>query len=189
MKTAILLFSSLLFACGSSADSTPASTKGAPTAPEASAPRGPRFATPEGWIEEAPENRMRAKQYSLPGAEGSEPALAVVAYWPGGIGGVEVNLDRWVSQVGSDRSAAELSGEERWVTETNGYLATHVHVEGQIKPMEGMGKDIVSTEAGAILAAYIEPDGTNDVWTVKVTGPSATVQAHKERYAAFVAGL
>lgn len=150
---------------------------------------GPRFVTPEGWTEQAPDNRMRAKQYSLPGPEGSEPALAVVAYWPGGIGSPEMNLDRWVRQVGREGPAAALGADERWITETDAYLVTHVHVEGVIKPMEGMAKDIASTDAGAILAAFIEPVDSADNWTIKVTGPSKTVAAHKDRYIEFVNGL
>jgi hypothetical protein len=150
---------------------------------------GPRFVTPEGWTEQPPENRMRAKQYSLPGPEGSQPALAVVAHWPGGIGDPEMNLDRWVRQVGREGPAAELGADERWITESDTYFVTHVHIEGVIKPMEGMAKDIASTDAGAILAAFIEPSGSADHWTIKVTGPSKTVAAHKDRYIEFVNGL
>ncbi len=149
----------------------------------------PNFVTPEGWVEEAPANSMRKKQYSLPSEGGAQPALAVVAHWPNGVGTIEDNLNRWVSQVNSSAQASELSAEQRWTTEPDGYLVTHVHVEGQIKPAEGMAPDIATTEAGAILAAYVETVASPAVWTIKITGDAKTVQAHKERYLAFVAGM
>ncbi len=207
MKTPVIFLSSLLFACGSSSDSAP-SVSGAGAEPEPltmetadgglkltqqtgdkSPSGGPRFVMPEGWTEQPPENAMRKKQYSLAGPEGSEPALAVVAHWPHGIGDLESNLDRWVGQVGSKKRASELGAEERWVVETDKYMITHVHVEGAIKPMDGMGSDIAATDSGAILAAFIQPSDESGPWTIKVTGPSKTVAAHKDRYLAFVNGL
>ena len=150
---------------------------------------GPTFVTPEGWTEQNPENSMSHKQYQLPGAEGTKPALAVVAYWPAGMEDLEMNLNRWVGQVGSKQRAADLGPTERWVTESDDFVATHVHLLGAIKPMEGMAKTIEATDAGAILAAYIKPKKSPGVWTIKVTGNSKTVEAHKARYSAFVGGL
>lgn len=150
---------------------------------------GLRFVTPEGWIESAPEGGMRHRQYSLPGEEGAGPALAVVARWQNDMGGADANVDMWVQQAGSDKSASELTAEQRWNSDTDRFLVTHVHVKGSIKPIEGMAKTIVGTDAGAILAAFVEPVAGTGVWTIKITGPAATVEAHKERYKAFVAGL
>ncbi|MGK0484310.1 MAG: hypothetical protein ACJAQ3_004300 [Planctomycetota bacterium] len=153
---------------------------------------GPQWVTPEGWVEVQPESNMRFKQYSIP-AEGDVKApLVVVAHWPGGIGPVETNLDRWASQVGgpnADLKARDLSDEQRWVTEPTGYLVTHIHVEGTIKPMEGMGSDIVETDAGAILAAFIEVENSAEVWTVKITGAAKIIAANKDKYVKFIAGI
>lgn len=185
MKTVLLTLPLLLAACGSaqSGDSKPES------GPQES---GPRWTTPDGWVEETVTQTMRAKQFSLPGVDGSEDALCVIAHWPGGIGPIENNLDRWVSQVsppGSTLKARDLTAEQRWVLEPKGYVVTNVHVEGAIQPMEGMASDIAPTDAGAILAGFIEVDGSAEVWTVKVTGPASTVKAHKDRYVQFVSGI
>ena len=55
--------------------------------------------------------------------------------------------------------------------------------------MPGMGSDIAATEAGAILAGFVEANGSPEVWTVKITGPASTVQSHRDRYLKFVSGI
>lgn len=195
MKTALLTLSLVLAACGS-AESTgsdaPKTDPSAPASKTVAATEGPRWITPDGWNEEEVTKAMRYKQYSLPGVDGEEDALCVVASWPGGVGPMEINLDRWVGQVSGPDStlkARDLTEDQRWTMELDGYHLTNVHVEGTIKPMEGMASDVAVTDAGAILASFIEVVGSPATWTVKVTGPSKTVASHKDRFLQFISGI
>ncbi|QDV07150.1 hypothetical protein Poly30_26690 [Planctomycetes bacterium Poly30] len=185
MKSVLLLLSFALFACGPK-------TEAVDPAPAETAAAGPRWVAPEGWTEQEVQQPMRFKQFELAGATEEQNALCVIAHWPQGIGGIEVNLDRWVGQVsapGSTLKARDLTADQRWVSEPDGYLVTSVHVEGTIQPMPGMGSDIATHESGAILAGFIEVENSPEVWTVKITGPSKTIADHKDRYLQFISGI
>lgn len=51
---------------------------------------------PNTWVEQRPENQMRAAQFSIPGDK--QDASLVVTYFGGPTGGVRRNVNRWIGQ-------------------------------------------------------------------------------------------
>ncbi len=141
----------------------------------------PRFVAPEGWVTEAVTNSMRLHQFRLAGDAGVGDVEVVVATWPNGVGGREDNLTRWATQVG----VATIDPARRTESEVRHFRVTTVHLEGAYKPDQG--KELGS--GAAMLASFIEVPGDARVWTVKATGPAATVARWKSSYEAFIAGL
>ncbi len=167
-------------ACGSPSEpeeqgapsSSPGATGGAPEALGA-----PRFVAQPGWTEQKPESAMRYLEFVLEG-EGS-PVL-VVSHWPNGVGGLDANMDRWRGSVtGSDPGVGKT-------TFPNDLRIDSLRKVGQVT--DGMGGP---ASEGALMVAYVEsPAGRfPGVYTVKVMGPTATLDAHAERFEAFLAGL
>ena len=137
----------------------------------------PRWEAQEGWVEQSPQSAMRLLEYRLEG-EG-EPVL-VVSHWPNGVGGLEPNLDRWRgSVVGPDPCEV--------VTTFPNELRVDL-ISGYGMVSDGMGGE---ASEGALLAAYIQsPEGRfPGVYTVKVIGAQATLDAHRSRVEAFLAQL
>lgn len=54
---------------------------------------------PESWKQTEPANKLRKAQFEVPAAEGEkEPVELVVFSFPGGGGGIEANIRRWIGQ-------------------------------------------------------------------------------------------
>ncbi len=141
----------------------------------------PRFLAREGWTVEAPSGGMRLHQFRLPGAEGAGPVELVVASWPNGIGPREENMRRWANQMG----LAEVDPARRAESTVRHFAVTTVHLAGEYKSDGGQ----VLGSGSELLASWIEVPGETRVWTVKATGPAATINRWKESYTAFIAGL
>lgn len=172
----------ILFFAGCGSPSEPEEQAGQSTAAGTSdgAPEAlgaPRFQAQPGWTEQQPESAMRFLEYVLEG-EGS-PVL-VVSYWPNGVGGLDANMERWRGSVtGSDPGVGKT-------TFPNDLRIDSLRKIGQVT--DGMGGP---ASEGALMVAYVEsPSGRfPGVYTVKVMGPTATLDAHAERFEAFLAGL
>lgn len=140
------------------------------------------FAAPEGWVEREPTKQMRFKEFTL-GDDAENEVLVVVAYWAGGIGGLQGNLDRWKGQVGGGEGAAEPTIDT--YTE-NGLITTLLDGDGSFTGMDG------ETKAGTrLMAAYIEsPMGRFDgVYTIKLTGPSDVSAPWADSFHKFIQDL
>src|SRR5215218_7412143 len=79
------------------------SSRGDAVAPGGGAPSeeeggGIDFDLPSGWQAETPSSGMRLAQATIPGASGPGQ-LAVFFFGPGGGGGVEANIQRWIDQM------------------------------------------------------------------------------------------
>lgn len=131
---------------------------------------------PEGWQQETPATQMRMAQASIPG-EGGPAELAVFFFGPGGGGGTEANIQRWIGQMdvapGSEpsRDSFELD---------NGYQVTWVEVAGTLKPsMMGTGPSEPQPDS-LLLGAVVE--GPGGPWFFKATGPQSTLAAEREDF-------
>ena len=181
-------------ACGTAEEATPEPGGGAPTesapgsATDETSDGLPRFVGQEGWVSETPGN-MRMLQFRLAAAEGEDDIEVAIASWPTGVGGLEANLDRWVGQVGLTGSAANLSSEQRWTEDVRGFTVTTVYLKGKVATMQDADGHAAASPDGSLIAAYIEILGKPQVWTVKVTGGSASVEKHKASVLAFLQGL
>ncbi len=137
---------------------------------------GAIFTMPADWISEPPSSGMRLAQAKIPGPAGSGQ-LTVFYFGPGGGGGLESNLSRWIGQVEID--AGTSPSREEFDTAT-GYRVTWIEVEGTIKPST-MGMGPSAPQAGSrMLAAVVE--GPEGPWYFKATGPAETLASQRAAF-------
>jgi hypothetical protein len=134
------------------------------------------FALPAGWQSETPSSNMRMAQASIPGP-GGPGQLAVFYFGPGGGGGVQDNIQRWIGQMepeaGSQPAIQELQTE-------NGFKVTWVEVVGTMLPSTmGMGPETPQPDS-RLLGAVVE--GPGGPWFFKATGPKDTLAAEREDF-------
>ncbi len=157
-------------------------------ADEASALKGPglKFTAPPGWISETPSSAMRKAQYRLPRTDGdTEDAEIVVFYFQGGGGGVQANIDRWISQFSKpDGSPAnDLAKVDKKTV--HGVPVTVVDVSGTYSGAMGpMGGSSEPKSGYRMLAAVAE--ASDGPWFFKLTGPARTVAKWESSFATFV---
>ncbi len=158
----------------------PLTSRGEPAPTPAISPAGGAGAAgrlvwelPAGWTEVPPASPMRMAQATIPGPGG--PAdLVLFHFGPGGGGGVQANIDRWIGQM-------EVEGEPERGSFTAGDLAvTWVDVAGTLLP-SGMGMGPTEPQPGSrLLGAVVE--GAGGPWFFKATGPSETLSAAREDF-------
>ena len=162
-----------------SAPIAPITSRGGTPPSAATAPQGSGeidFALPAGWQSETPSSSMRMAQASIPGP-GGPGQLAVFYFGPGGGGGVQDNIQRWIGQMepeaGSQPAIQELQTE-------NGFKVTWVEVVGTMLPSTmGMGPDTPQPDS-RLLGAVVE--GPGGPWFFKATGPKETLAAEREDF-------
>ena len=133
------------------------------------------FSVPASWQNEQPANNMRVAQAIIPGPGG--PGNLVVFYFgPGGGGGVEANIQRWVDQM--EVPAGNNPAPETF--EANGYRVTWIDVPGTLKPST-MGTGPTTEQPNSrLLGAVVE--GPGGPWFFKATGPDSTISAERDNF-------
>ena len=117
-------------------------------------------------------------QASIPGP-GGPGSLTVFVFGPGGGGGVDANIQRWIEQV-------DVSGQPKQdAFETaNGYRVTWVDVAGTLNP-SNMGTGPTEPQPNSrLLGAVVE--GPGGPWFFKATGPDTTLGAQREAFLGMV---
>lgn len=155
----------------------PAPTPAVPPAGAAGAAGRLVWELPEGWTEVPPASPMRMAQATIPGPGG--PAdLVLFHFGPGGGGGTEANIERWIGQM-------ETSGEpERGSFSTDSLRVTWVDVPGTLLP-SGMGMGPTEPVPDSrLLGAVVE--GPGGPWFFKATGPDETLSAAREEFLAML---
>ena len=146
-----------------------------------------RWEAPESWEGVRPSSSMRMAEYLVPGPEGSEAAvLSVFHFGPGGGGGVEANLDRWIGQFKQPDGAPSEEAARRKKITVRGMTVHLLDVSGTYNAgaaMAGGGSKADQRVLGAIVEA---PAG---LFFFKLLGPKATVAAHEDSFAEFVASM
>lgn len=138
------------------------------------------YTLPQGWIEQPVSSSMRLAQGQIPGAAGSGE-YAIFYFGPGQGGGVEANLERWVSQV------EPTSAPVRNSFESNGLKVTWIEVAGTLQAT-GMGMGPSAPQPGGrLFAAVVE--GPGGPWFLKVIGPDATLAAERDKFVAMLKGM
>jgi hypothetical protein len=190
-----------LCACGGDRDATPPVAEQTPAAPadqpsgeapvgpissrgevvsQGSAPQGEGdidFDLPEGWQSQPPSSSMRVAQAVIPGP-GGPGDLAVFYFGPGGGGGVDANIERWIGQM----ETTERPEPERF--ESNGYQVTWIDVRGTLKPST-MGTGPATAQPNArLFGAVVE--GPGGPWFFKATGPEATLAPQRDAFVAML---
>jgi hypothetical protein len=149
----------------------------------AAAVGGIDFDLPSGWQSETPSSSMRVAQATIPGAAGPG-SLAVFYFGPGGGGGVDANIRRWIDQM----EPAPGSAPKPQIFETStGFRITMIDVAGTIKPST-MGAGPTTAQSGArLLGAVVE--GPGGPWFFKATGPDATIMSGHDAFVAMLRGV
>lgn len=133
------------------------------------------FALPATWQREAPSSSMRLAQAVIPG-EGGPAQMSVFFFGEGGGGGVEANLQRWMSQVEADPDATPIR--DGW-TEGD-FKVTWIDMAGTLLPST-MGMGPSTPQPGSrLLAAVVE--GPGGPWFFKATGPATTLAAARQDF-------
>jgi hypothetical protein len=128
---------------------------------------------PEGW-KTAPPGQMVHTKWIVAGAGGATAEVAVSVF-PGDVGGLVPNLNRWRAKVGQGPApeAELLSHADN--TEVLGGKATLV---------DFAGTDPETSSPLRLLGAVVKRDGWS--WFYKFTGTPAVVEAHREAFVKFV---
>jgi hypothetical protein len=134
-----------------------------------------KFDVPANWQQQPPANQMRVSQATIPGAGG--PGDLVVFYFgPGGGGGVEDNIQRWVDQM----DPAPGSNPQSETFDANGYRVTWIDVSGTLKP-SNMGTGPATEQPNSRLYGAVV-EGPGGPWFFKATGPEATLTAERDNF-------
>lgn len=141
------------------------------------------------WLAEQPNSAMRAAQFQLPPAEGSEPGSLVVYV---GIGGsAEANIQRWIGQMaqpdGSDpaeKANVKTYGMKNEEIDSFAVMTLDLVGSYQVSMMMGGGQTISNAR---MLAAAI--DGPGGPYHIKAIGPADTMAKWKPAFDALIESI
>ena len=185
----------LLLACalvhGACGAEPPAAGNGEPAASASSTPpaagqggtpvvaEGLSFTLPAGWTSETPSSPMRIGQAVISGS-GGDGQLTVFFFGPGGGGGAEANIGRWVAQVdGTDEPARDS-------LEANGLSITLVDKAGTLKRSTIGSFPTEDMPGYRLFGAVVE--GPGGPWYLKAVGPEATMAEQRDAWLAMLEG-
>lgn len=141
-----------------------------------------RWTTPDTWRAVKPASNMRLAEYHLPAEQGGQPATMTAFYFgQGGGGSIQANFNRWVGQFTQTDDKPEQS-----TRQVNGMKVHLIDVSGTYQVGAAMGGG--QAESGwRMRGAIVETPAGN--FFFKLTGPKATVAAHKEGFETFVSSF
>jgi len=124
---------------------------------------------PAGWSV-GPENSMRKATWLVSGPKGSTAEIAVTVF-PGSVGGLAANVNRWRGQVGLPPSSPDE-------------IAASAQA-GKVGGIESQRFVMTSADGKTSLDAFMTPkDGAT--WFFKMKGDAAAVEANGAAFAAFL---
>jgi hypothetical protein len=136
---------------------------------------------PAGWQPETPSSGMRAAQATIAGSAGPGQ-LAVFYFGPGGGGGLDANIDRWISQM----ELAPGASTERQTFAAGALQVTAIDLSGTLKAST-IGSFPNTDQPGyRMLAAVVE--GPGGPWFLRAVGPEATMAEQREAFFAMLRG-
>lgn len=126
----------------------------------------PDWQVPATW-ESATGSNMRRASFSAPGENG--PADVAVTSFPGDVGGLTANVNRWRRQIGlNPQSPAEVEASV---------------ARRPVADQEAIICEMASADQ-ATLAAIFEHQGNS--WFFKMTGPRSTVEENRQPFLQFI---
>jgi hypothetical protein len=141
------------------------------------------FTIPEGWVKEQPTGSMRKAQFRLPGKNEMGDAELAVFVFPGGGGGVQANIDRWIGQFKQPDGGISNDKTEIKKVESHGMVITLVYISGTYLA-GSMGGPAKELSGYAMMAAIVET--SSDPWFFKAVGPQATINGWRAEFESFV---
>jgi len=141
---------------------------------------------PGEWIKRKPVRQFRILEWGVPTAEGDDKApVCYVSELGGGGGGAEANIRRWEGEY--DEKDGEPKKEK---FEADGVKFTVVDVSGVFKESMGGGPfapgKVELRKEYRTLAAWIEPEGGDRVFSIKMVGPKKSVAAQRDDFVAML---
>lgn len=131
------------------------------------------YELPAEWTRTQPASPMRLDQATIPG-EAGPGELAVFFFGPGGGGGTEANLQRWIGQITTSAEPIRDS------FDTDGLKITWIDATGTINPSTmGMGPSEPQPNS-RMFAAVVEGEG--GPWFFKATGPEQTMADARDEF-------
>jgi hypothetical protein len=135
----------------------------------------PQWSVPAGWQQGNPSS-MRRATYLVKGTDG-QTAEVVVSVFPGDVGGLMANINRWRGQIGLGPIAPdEIAGVTSDV-DVNGTKSTVIDLKADAVPP---GK----TQPPRMIVVTVPHAGNS--WFFKITGDAPLVGAQKEPFLQFV---
>ena len=148
---------------------TPPPTAAPPEQPRAAAPGGDRpWTAPDSWRPDPGERPMRLATYLIP--TDAEPVEVAITRFPGDVGGMLANVNRWRGQIGLP-PVTEADLESAIDRHDNpGFEISLMHLEGP--------------ESHMLAASIFEPEADR-TWFVRVTDSPERVARVREEVFAF----
>lgn len=127
-------------------------------------------ALPEGWSV-GPANAMRKGSWVLGGPNGSKAEVAVTVF-PGNVGGLTANVNRWRGQIGlPPASEADILAAAK---------------PGKVGADDAQRFVMVSADGAKSTDAFLVPKN-GSTWFCKLSGDTAAVQAQADAFTRFLA--
>lgn len=147
------------------------------------------YTTPQGWKSTPPASSMRVAQFTLPRTTGdTQDAELVVYYFGGEGGGVEENIDRWISQMEQPGGGDSSKVAKRESRKVNGLAVSLVDVTGTyVGGMSSTGGPQGAQAGFRMRAGVIQTPKGN--YFIKLTGPQKTVTKWDAAFNQFVGSL
>ncbi len=138
---------------------------------------------PESWKQEKPSNNFRLAQFAIPAVEGDDrPADLSISSFPGGGGGVDPNLSRWISQFGGEgRKAKVTTGKSEYGTY---YVAD---ISGTFNDRNFRTRTTKAYPDSRMLGVILNVKDKG-VYFIKLIGPDKTVAAASDELRAAFGG-
>ncbi len=154
-----------------------------------SAQGGLQFKAPAGWVTKPASSSMRVAQFALPRAAGDAEDAELVVYFfgAGQGGGVQANLDRWISQMQQPGGTSSKAAAKTTTVTANGLAVTVLDVTGTYAgggPMMMGGGDSAPKPGFRMKAAVVETPKGN--YFIKLTGPAKTVAKWDQSFTEFL---
>jgi hypothetical protein len=135
----------------------------------------PQWSVPGGW---QPGNAapMRRATYLVNAADG-QTAEVVVSVFPGDVGGLMANINRWRAQIGMGPIAPDEIAGVTSDMDVNGTKATVVDLKADVVPAS-------KTQPPRMIVVTVPHAGNS--WFFKITGSAPLVEAQKQTFLQFV---
>ncbi|MBA3541507.1 MAG: hypothetical protein H0T79_17980 [Deltaproteobacteria bacterium] len=143
---------------------------------------------PTEWTEQPISSSMRAAHFKLAAPAGKEAELIVFYFGDTGAGGIEDNIDRWLSQFVQPDGKATRDVAKIEKTKVAGQDATVVSASGRFVAQAMPGAtDAVDKQDQSLLAAIVaSPSGP---YYFKLVGAKSTVDVHGARFRALLGSM
>lgn len=135
----------------------------------------PKWEVPKDW-QEGKASPVRRGSFAVKGADDQTADIAITVF-PGDVGGMLMNVNRWRSQIGLGPVLPDKLESMMTDLDVNGIKVTVVDFAGEMAPP---GKN----HPQRMIVATIPHN--NNSWFIKMTGDAPLVEAQKEAFLQFV---